>query len=167
MNRSINELNKKTSLAVKLLLTSLLITATSAVIAGEKNQGTGVAYVDSVLKWGAWELDIEPAAGGISAPQPRALNARSSKVALRTNSIAALAPPTPDRGTPANPIIPGTPIPTPVIPAPPVKPFIPTAPTNLAPPGATPPTVVTFPAPTAPTSFAPSGATPPTVVTLP
>ncbi len=166
MNRSVNKLNKHTSLVAKLFLAAALMAATSVSAAEDDN----VAYVDSVLKWGAWELDIEPAAGGISAPTPRALNARGAKVALRTNSIAALAPSTPPSGSkPVNPIIPGTPVPTPVIPTLPVKPFVPTAPTISAPPGATPPIVVTLPSssPPAPTSPAPSGAITATVVTLP
>lgn len=164
MNCPLRKLDKYCSLTAKLVLTTILMAATSVSVAEESS----VAYVDSVLKWGAWELDIEPAAGGISAPTPRALNARGAKVTLRTNSITALAPPpAPSSGTPFNPIVSGTPVPTPVIPTSPVKPFVPAAPTNPAPPGATPPIVVTLPAPTAPTSFAPPGATPPTVVTLP
>ncbi len=91
MNRPVNKLNQKTSLTAKLFLATALMAVTSVSVAEDDN----VAYVDSVLKWGAWELDIEPAAGGISPPTPRALNARSAKVALRTNSIAALAPTAP------------------------------------------------------------------------
>ena len=165
MNQLANKLNKNTSLVATLLLTVALLATTSASAAAEDDSAV---YVDSVLKWGAWELDIEPAAGGISAPGTKPLNARGTKVALRTNSIAALAPPpAPGSGTPLNPIVPGTPVPVPAIPTSPVTPFVPAAPTNPAPPGATPPVVVTLPAPTAPTSFAPPGATPPTVVTLP
>jgi hypothetical protein len=135
MNRSVNELNKKASLTAKLFLASVLITATSVSVAEEANQDTDVAYVDSVLKWGAWELDIEPAAGGISAPKTRALNARSSKVALRTNSIAALAP------AGGAPVIPGKPPgggPTlpPVVPAPPgLTPISPNVPIPVGGPG--------------------------------
>ncbi len=117
MNHPINELHKKTSLTAKLFLITALMAVTSVSVAEDNN----VAYVDSVLKWGAWELDIEPAAGGISAPTTRALNTRSAKVALRTNSIAALAPPAPiapGGGIPANPILPGTPILPPVTPPP-------------------------------------------------
>ncbi len=160
MNHLLHKLNKNSSLIAKLILIVALTAATSMAAAEESS----IAYVDSVLKWGAWELDIEPAAGGLSPPTTKVLNTRSSKVALRTNSISALAPPAPGGGTPVNPIVPGTPILPPVIPAPP---FVPAAPTIPAPPGATPPTVVTLPPPAAPTSPAPSGATPPTVVTLP
>ena len=116
MNQLANKLNKNTSLAATLLLTVALLAATSASAAEDDS----VVYVDSVLKWGAWELDIEPAAGGISAPGTKPLNARGTKVALRTNSIAALAPPAPGGGTPVNPIVPGTPI----IPIPPTSPGI-------------------------------------------
>jgi len=120
MNHPANKLNKKTSLTAKLFLATALMAVTSVSVAEDDN----VAYVDSVLKWGAWELDIEPAAGGISAPTPRALNARNAKVTLRTNSIAALAPQTPRGGTPVNPIVPGTPVPPPVTPIPPTGPGI-------------------------------------------
>jgi len=171
MNRPVNKLNKHTSLTAKLFLATALMAVTSVSVAEDDN----VAYVDSVLKWGAWELDIEPAAGGISAPTPRALNARGAKVTLRTNSIAALAPsaPVPGGGTSSNPIVPGTPVPQrPSIPTPPggtPTPSVPTAPTISAPPGATPPIVVTLPSssPPAPVSPAPSGAVTATVVTLP
>lgn len=141
MNCPIRKLDKHSSLATRLILTAVLMAATSVSMAEESS----LAYVDSVLKWGAWELDIEPAAGGLSAPGTKALNARSSKVALRTNSIAALAPPAPVKGSPVHPIVPGTPVPPPVVPVPPVKPPVPAAPTSPAPSGATPPTVVTLP----------------------
>jgi len=122
MNHLVNKLNKKTSLTAKLFLAAALMAVTSVSVAEDDN----VAYVDSVFKWGAWELDIEPAAGGISPPTPRALNARGAKITLRTNSIAALAPsaPVPGGGTPSNPIVPGTPVPPPVIPIPPTGPTI-------------------------------------------
>ncbi len=166
MNQLANKLNKNASLAAMRFLTVALLATTSASAAAEDDSAL---YVDSVLKWGAWELDIEPAAGGISSPGTKPLNARGTKVALRTNSIAALAPPAPGSGTSLNPVVPGTPVPVPVIPTSPVKPFIPTAPTTPAPPGATPPIVVTLPSssPPAPTSPAPSGAVTTTVVTLP
>lgn len=164
MNHPVNELNKNTPFAARLFLATLLITATSVSMADDTN----VAYVDSVLKWGAWELDIEPAAGGISVPTTKALNARGSKVALRTNSIAALAPPlAPGGGTLVNTGVPGTPAPQrPAIPINTPISTVPTAPTTYAPPAATPPTVVTL-APPVPTSPAPSGAVTATVVTLP
>ncbi len=112
MNRPVNELHKKTSLTAKLFLATALMAVTSVSVAEDDN----VAYVDSVLKWGAWELDIEPAAGGISAPTTRALNARGSKVTLRTNSISALAPPALPK-SPVIPATPSTPIAPPIIPA--------------------------------------------------
>ncbi len=112
MNHPVNELHKKTSLTAKLFLATALMAVTSVSVAEDDN----VAYVDSVLKWGAWELDIEPAAGGISAPTTRALNARGSKVTLRTNSISALAPPALPK-SPVIPATPSTPIAPPIIPA--------------------------------------------------
>lgn len=115
------------------LLSSLLLSATliSPVVADE----TEVAYVDSVHKWGAWELDIEPAAGGLSQPSTQPLSARNSKVSLRTNSISALAP-----QQTANPVLPITPpitTPTPVIPTiPGITPISPSVPIPTGGPGA-------------------------------
>ena len=71
-----------------LITASFVLTATSAVATNENT-----AYVDSVHHWGPWELDIEPAAGGLKTQTTQVLNARDSKVRLRTNSISALAPP--------------------------------------------------------------------------
>ncbi len=142
MNCPIRKLDKHNSLATRLILTAVLMATTSVSVAEESS----LAYVDSVLKWGAWELDIEPAAGGLSPPTTRALNARNSKVVLRTNSIAALAPPDAP-ATPAIPSTPSTPVAPPVTPTPPapVAPPLPAAPTDFAPPGATPPTTVPLP----------------------
>ena len=167
MNQLVNKLNKNASLAATLLLTVALLAATSASAAEDDS----AVYVDSVLKWGAWELDIEPAAGGISAPGTKPLNARGTKVALRTNSIAALAPsaPAPGGGAPSNPIVPGTPVPQ-RPPTQPVNPPIPTpaAPANFAPPGAiTTPTGGVTLAPPAPAGPAPTGSVTTTAVTLP
>ena len=144
MKNPLHKLNKKRSLTAKLVLSTALMYAATTASADEAN----LAYVDSVHQWGAWGLDIEPAAGGLSQPTTQALNARSSRVTLRTNSTAALAPP----ASPRSPVIfdaPSTPI-VPVVvpvtpPPPPVTPPIPAAPTTFAPPGATPPTTVTLP----------------------
>ena len=78
------------------------------------------AYTDSVKSWGAWALDIEPAAGGLQAAGTQPLHARSAKLSLRTDSIAALSP----RRVPGDVAIPRTPSPTPV--PTPVTPAIPT-----------------------------------------
>lgn len=83
--------------AISLAATALLMVATTASVAEDVN----MAYVDSIHKWGAWELDIEPAAGGLSQTQTQALNARNSKVTLRTNSVAVLAPP----ASPKSPVV--------------------------------------------------------------
>lgn len=69
-----------------------LACASGAAFAGAPAQDTAQPYVDSITQWGAWELDIEPAAGGLLRPQSRALKARDAKLDLRTNSISALAP---------------------------------------------------------------------------
>ncbi|MBT8118776.1 MAG: hypothetical protein KJN89_03570 [Gammaproteobacteria bacterium] len=135
-------------LTQKLALIMMLMMA-STVSAGElkwrdsdEESESEVAYVDSVTKWGAWELDIEPAAGGLTPPSTGALNARDSRVTLRTNSISALAPPSQPPAVVQTPIMP--PVVPSAPPAPPVTPPRPVAPTTFAPPGATPPTNVTF-----------------------
>ena len=114
----IHTFNKSDSFAVKLILASALMLTASAASAEEST----ISYVDSVHNWGAWGLDIEPAAGGLSQPATQALNARDSKIALRTNSMAALAPPaSPVVFTaPSTPIVPNNVPVTP--PTPPVTP---------------------------------------------
>lgn len=97
INSPINKKNTLDALTATLLAATLMLSA-STLTAGElkwrdDDSQTEVAYVDSVKTWGAWELDIEPAAGGLTPPETQALNARNSRVALRTNSISALAPP--------------------------------------------------------------------------
>jgi hypothetical protein len=78
---------------VKFGLATLCLTfATASMAEWNDNPPTETVYVDSILKWGAWELDIEPAAGGITPASRKALNARDPKVSFRINSIAALAP---------------------------------------------------------------------------
>ena len=123
MNNPLYKTNKNNSLTIKpaisLAATALLMLATTASVAEELN----MAYVDSVHKWGAWELDIEPAAGGLSQTQTQALNARNSKVTLRTNSIAALAPKRATPAIPASPAVPGAPG-APAVPAIPATPAI-------------------------------------------
>lgn len=132
---------------IKLGLAALCLTFASASIAEwHEDDTTTTAYVDSIHQWGPWELDIEPAAGGIQPPSTKALNARDSKVSLRINSIAALAPQAPQTPVAFNSPVPIVPPVVPVTPpAPPVTPPRPTAPTNFAPPAATPTTVVTLP----------------------
>jgi hypothetical protein len=110
--------------AIKLGLATLCLTFASASIADwHEDDATTAAYVDSIHQWGPWELDIEPAAGGIQPPSTKALNARDSKVTLRINSIAALAPPAPVVFNSPVPIVPNVVPVTP--PPPPVTPPIP------------------------------------------
>lgn len=90
--------------------------------ADSKNDDT-TAYVDSIHKWGAWELDIEPAAGGVQPTAGQPLMARDSRIRLRTNSIAALAPTPPPPHGPQPPVTPPQTPPT-VPPAPPPVPTI-------------------------------------------
>ncbi len=115
MNRLSYKLNKSHSLTTKFLLVIVLASFASAAFAEEPN----IKYVDSVHQWGAWALDIEPAAGGLAPTTTNALNVRNSKITFRTNSIAALAPP-PFPNTPALPAAPVAPI----TPPPPITPPI-------------------------------------------
>jgi hypothetical protein len=130
MNDAQNKTCKHNIFTQKLALIIMLMTASTMSTAELKwkdsDQGSEseVAYVDSVTKWGAWELDIEPAAGGLTPPSTGALNARDSRVVLRTNSISALAPPTVSKP----PAIIQSPIMPPVIPAAPPAPPVPVTP---------------------------------------
>ncbi|VAW52797.1 hypothetical protein MNBD_GAMMA06-1113 [hydrothermal vent metagenome] len=110
------KLGRNRSLAAKFFLILILTNFASASIAEEP----AIAYVDSVHQWGAWALDIEPAAGGLAQVTTSPLNTRDSKITLRTNSITALAPSIPI----APPVVP--PITPPTIPViPPVAPVTP------------------------------------------
>lgn len=141
-NRLINLYTLISVKASQLVLATVIMSFAGTSIAAWKGDADKDDYVDSVTKWGAWELDIEPAAGGLQQSSSQILNARDSKVTLRTNSIAALAPQRPD--IPAVPAVPAIPA-TPTTPAVPAVPAIPAAPTIPAPPGATPPVIVTLP----------------------
>jgi len=107
-------------------LTIACIISASVAFAG--SPGDDTTYVDSVHQWGAWELDIEPAAGGIAQPKVQPVAERESYLHLRTNSVAALAPQqviTFNNSTPAVPVptvTPVTPPPAPVIVTPVVTP---------------------------------------------
>lgn len=50
------------------------------------------AYVDSVHGWGAWELGLEPAAGGTPPSPSRALTSRDANVQFRPNDNSAFSP---------------------------------------------------------------------------
>lgn len=136
------------AITFKFAFAGLILALATPSYAAWKNEDPVNAYVDSVHQWGAWELDIEPAAGGLTPPSTGALNARDAKVRVRTNSISALAP-----SAPPSPVVFNTPTPVvptvvpaaPVTPPPPVTPPRPAPPTNFAPPPAKPPTVVTLP----------------------
>lgn len=96
--------------------------AMSAIAQTNTNDESSTAYVDSIHQWGAWNLDIEPAAGGLQPPSTQPLNARDTKLSLRTNSISALAPvKAPSTINPVSPV----PVP-PVVPVVPIVPVIPT-----------------------------------------
>lgn len=113
----------KLAVIIMLMTTSTISVAelkwkTAEEVAAEEAAKNEVAYVDSVKSWGAWELDIEPAAGGLTPPSTGALNARNSKVTVRTNSFSALAPtPAPPiAAAPTPPVLPVTPTITPIRP---------------------------------------------------
>ena len=144
----------------KILFIALSLLITPAAIASTAGDATkNNSYVDSVTQWGAWNLDIEPAAGGLTPAATQALNARGNNLSLRANSISALAQvaPTPKPATPS-PAIPVTPF----VPVTPVIPVTPVGPTNFAPPAATRATtiIVNLPPATNITPFVDSSAAP-------
>lgn len=120
----------------KLLLAAVTLAFTTASTAAWRDSSNDAPeYVDSINKWGAWELDIEPAAGGLPQPSAQVLNARESKVSLRTNSVSALSPSIPHVSASAS------------VPVPPKRPVVPprvgpVGPTTFAPPAATPGTKI-------------------------
>ena len=135
---SINKAAKSLLTRFCLVTASLALTATSAAATNENIEQdytkTSTVYVDSVFQWGAWELDIEPAAGGLQAQTTQALNARDSKVRLRTNSMSALAPPQrPETVTPPPAPLPVA-VPAPV-PVPTITPISPSVPVPIGGPG--------------------------------
>ncbi len=88
MRHTKNNLNTFTRLLIK----SGILVASAALSTHTLAATDEIVYIDSVHKWGAWALDIEPAAGGLHSEGTQPLNARSAKLSLRTNSIAALSP---------------------------------------------------------------------------
>ena len=106
----------------QLLSICLLSISTSAYAASGAGEDT-TAYVDSVHGWGAWELGLEPAAGGSTPSPSRVLASRDSNIRFRPNDNSAFSPdsrknssPAPITPTPVGPIIgpiaPGQPFPT-------------------------------------------------------
>lgn len=72
----------------RFLTICLLCVSSSAYAATDSN----TAYVDSVHGWGAWELGLEPAAGGPAPTSNRALPARGTNVKFRPNDNSAFSP---------------------------------------------------------------------------
>lgn len=138
----------KNYLLSRLVLTVMtMLFATTSMAAWNNSTDTTPDYVDSVHSWGAWELDIEPAAGGLQSASAQVVNPRDSKVTLRINSVSALAPsaPVPSNVVASTPTVPAVP----AIPGGPGGPAIPAVPAvPVAPPAATPstPIVVNLPA---------------------
>ena len=81
-------------------------------------ESEGADYVDSVYGWGAWELGLEPAAGGPPPSPGRALAAMEANVQFRPNENSAFSPDTRPVQIPAAPVgptgilAPGTSLPT-------------------------------------------------------
>lgn len=124
-NTAYNKLDTALRQGIKLGLVTLPLILTATANAATNNED--VALIDSVHQWGAWGLDIEPAAGGIAPPATQALHARNSKISLRTNSISALSPSITGAAipaTPAIPALPATPTTNPAVPAVPAMPAI-------------------------------------------
>ncbi len=119
------------SIAAKLSFILATAAYAATVLAGAPTSDTNTAYVDSINQWGAWELDIEPAAGGLQQLSTQALNARDANISLRANSINALRAngtatlSDTTRVTPAIPATPANPGATPIIPITPINPSVP------------------------------------------
>ncbi len=109
MKNPINSTNKMITNTVTQVFSATLLCFMATVQAGTEEPYIADPYVDSITKWGAWELDIEPAAGGLTAPVTQPLNVRDSALSIRTNSFSALAPhqqALPPGGGPTVPITP-------------------------------------------------------------
>lgn len=124
------------------LLASFMVAASisltsASVVASEPAEAQ--AYVDSVTQWGAWELDIEPAAGGIAQADTDALKARESKVTPRTNSFTAVSPLANLAGGSGGPSNPGGGPTVPTVPG--ITPIDPSVPIPTGNPGSSGPTV--------------------------
>jgi hypothetical protein len=107
------------------LLTICLLSASTSAFAATGSEDDATAYVDSVNGWGAWELGLEPAAGGTTPSPSRALAARGANVQFRPNDNNAFSPnskavvitntrptPMPSPIPSAGPAAPGAPPPT-------------------------------------------------------
>lgn len=74
------------------LLSIGLLGASTFAYAATNSDEDATAYVDSVYGWGAWELGLEPAAGGPVPVSNRALTTRAPRVSFRPNENSTLAP---------------------------------------------------------------------------
>ncbi len=131
MNDAQNKTCKHNIFTQKLALIIMLMTASTMSAAelkwkdSDQDSESEVAYVDSVTKWGAWELDIEPAAGGLTPPSTGALNARNSRVAVTYKQHFSTGTTDRIKTTCYHPVAPIMP---PVIPAAPPAPPVPVTP---------------------------------------
>ena len=122
MKHKHDNLKALTRLTIQCCFLATAMAITTNAIATTEN----TAFVDSVHNWGAWALDIEPAAGGLQTPGTQPLHARTARVSLRTNSMSALAPSRPQSEIMVTPSPNPTPrTPTPSAPTPPPPPVTP------------------------------------------
>lgn len=91
LTRNIKNMRKLHFKLSQLLSICLLGISTSAFSASDSNEAT-TSYVDSVYEWGAWELGLEPAAGGPAPSSNQALAVRGPGVNFRPNENSAFAP---------------------------------------------------------------------------
>ena len=101
---------------VSALLGASALLVSCNTFAADQSTGGSVAYVDSIHSWGAWELDLEPAAGGVMPRGTQPLQPRDTRVQLRTNSFSGLGPSVTIAERPATPVNPVNPVPPPVTP---------------------------------------------------
>ncbi len=76
----------------QLLCAGLLGLAGSAYAAAPTSDIEATAYVDSFNEWGAWELGLEPAAGGSTPSPSRALTSRKANIVFRPKDNNAYSP---------------------------------------------------------------------------
>ena len=83
------------------LMSICLLSLSSSAYAATDTDGDTAGYIDSVYGWGAWELGLEPAAGGSTPSPSRALASRGANVTFRPNDNSAFSPDSRRNSTPA------------------------------------------------------------------
>ncbi len=106
----------ETTCKLNRLLSVCLLSLSGSTYAASGSVEETAAYVDSVYGWGAWELGLEPAAGGTTPSPSRALSSRGANIVFRPNDNSAFAPNSRRNSAPTpptfGPIAPGQPLPT-------------------------------------------------------